>query len=602
MYTVTFYSFKGGVGRTMALVNTAVELAQRGHKILIVDFDLEAPGIATYPLLASSSETRGIVDYVTEYLEKNIAPEVSEFVTQCDIGGHELYVMSAGRRDAQYSTRLNSISWSNLYSAREGYLLFEDLKQQWQQHGYQYVLIDSRTGHTDVGGICTRQLPDAVVLMFFPNDQNLSGLATVTQEIRRELSEPYAPNITLHFCASNVPDIDDEDNILQRKIADARALLQCPGEPIVIHHYDSLSLLEQSIFVKDRPASKLANEYRKLVSKVISRNMQDRDGALLRLEEIQEDVRRDRTSESRSSIPSTLERIRKHHPRDAQIAWEMSRIYSIIGDFPSEVDALTLAIERDYLALPARRRRAALAMLQFRNDDAIEDLTFIVESPKARPFEFIPAVQLLRGLDPKWLEKVERSLPQQKLDIRETDTLARLLLSSHAGSPLALRLVREARSRDLGGELQNAAMLALIHSQQYEEALEVSRLTENSALQSTDVVLVFNVAMALWGRDGNPSKALFLHVIELMQDHLFRDANDQQCLALASYVVGEYEAAYEHLGRAVQSANRIRDRQFSCWEFLFLSRQEFEANLRDLKYQMDEREVLPAVFRSQTVH
>ena len=43
MYVCTFYSFKGGVGRTLALVNSAIELSTRGKNVLVVDFDLEAP-------------------------------------------------------------------------------------------------------------------------------------------------------------------------------------------------------------------------------------------------------------------------------------------------------------------------------------------------------------------------------------------------------------------------------------------------------------------------------------------------------------------------------------------------------------------------------
>src|SRR5215472_16132980 len=45
---VTFYSYKGGVGRSMALANIAILLAQRGLKVLVVDFDLEAPGLERY--------------------------------------------------------------------------------------------------------------------------------------------------------------------------------------------------------------------------------------------------------------------------------------------------------------------------------------------------------------------------------------------------------------------------------------------------------------------------------------------------------------------------------------------------------------------------
>jgi cellulose biosynthesis protein BcsQ len=43
MYISTFYSFKGGVGRSLALANIATELVIRGKRVLIVDFDLEAP-------------------------------------------------------------------------------------------------------------------------------------------------------------------------------------------------------------------------------------------------------------------------------------------------------------------------------------------------------------------------------------------------------------------------------------------------------------------------------------------------------------------------------------------------------------------------------
>ncbi len=67
MYVITFYSFKGGVGRTMALVNVAAELVRRGRKVLVVDFDLEAPGLETYKHLRPPKPHPGIVEYVTEF-------------------------------------------------------------------------------------------------------------------------------------------------------------------------------------------------------------------------------------------------------------------------------------------------------------------------------------------------------------------------------------------------------------------------------------------------------------------------------------------------------------------------------------------------------
>src|SRR6266700_3396785 len=66
----TFYSFKGGSGRTMALANVAALLAKWGHSVLVVDWDLEAPGLERFfaklePNFHNSRATgNGIVDLV----------------------------------------------------------------------------------------------------------------------------------------------------------------------------------------------------------------------------------------------------------------------------------------------------------------------------------------------------------------------------------------------------------------------------------------------------------------------------------------------------------------------------------------------------------
>ncbi|MCY4656841.1 MAG: ParA family protein, partial [Gammaproteobacteria bacterium] len=101
MYVVTFYSFKGGVGRTMALVNTAVHLAQNGRRVLLVDFDLEAPGLDTFPLLRPKSHTPGIVEFVQSYIKENRAPDVHEYVSETnDIPN--LFVMPSGTWGTDY--------------------------------------------------------------------------------------------------------------------------------------------------------------------------------------------------------------------------------------------------------------------------------------------------------------------------------------------------------------------------------------------------------------------------------------------------------------------------------------------------------------------
>jgi cellulose biosynthesis protein BcsQ len=287
LYTITFYSFKGGVGRTLALVNVGAELARRGRKVLLVDFDLEAPGLETFARLRPPKPRPGIVEFVTEYERTMQAPDVREYIYEAvTVGkkGGRLWVMPAGRRDANYQAALVNIDWKRLYGERDGFLLFEDMKAQWEQEqdlNPDYVLIDSRTGHTDVEGICTRQLADSVVLMFMPNEQNLVGLEGVCRAIRREETEGLKKSIRLHFVAANVPDLDDEKRILQRQMRAFRKRLDFEAFSGVIRRCDNLNLLEQSVFTLDHPHTRLAHSYRRLLRTLIMDNLADREGALL---------------------------------------------------------------------------------------------------------------------------------------------------------------------------------------------------------------------------------------------------------------------------------------------------------------------------------
>src|SRR5579859_4391068 len=68
---VTFYSFKGGTGRTMALANVAWILASNGLKVLVVDWDLDSPGLHKYlhPFLDREkiTATPGVIELIKDY-------------------------------------------------------------------------------------------------------------------------------------------------------------------------------------------------------------------------------------------------------------------------------------------------------------------------------------------------------------------------------------------------------------------------------------------------------------------------------------------------------------------------------------------------------
>src|SRR5262245_20193159 len=116
----------------MALVNVAAELARRGRKVLVVDFDLEAPGLETYKRLKPAKPHPGIVEYVTEFRQSFQVPNLRDYIYETKpIGerGGQLWVMPAGKRDTAYRNALCDIDWQRLYKEEEGFLLFEDTKQ-----------------------------------------------------------------------------------------------------------------------------------------------------------------------------------------------------------------------------------------------------------------------------------------------------------------------------------------------------------------------------------------------------------------------------------------------------------------------------------------
>lgn len=208
---VTFYSYKGGVGRTMALANTAWILAANGKRVLAVDWDLEAPGLHRYfhPFLDPGGlvATNGVIDLLQEFawaateptgkgaradawhlpyarVEPHAISVDPELLGARFLTGGSLDLLSAGRQNPGYSATVSRFDWDNFHD-RLGGTLFLDAVRADMKATYDYVLIDSRTGLSDIADICTVQLPDVLVDCFTFSRQSLEGAASVAQGVAR---------------------------------------------------------------------------------------------------------------------------------------------------------------------------------------------------------------------------------------------------------------------------------------------------------------------------------------------------------------------------------------------------------------------------------
>lgn len=195
---VTFYSFKGGMGRTTAAAATALALASRGYKILMIDADIEAPGLATFFFEEETIE-QGIIDYFleAENTKDNEEIDMSSMILQVTdpmlMNGlsenGQIFVIPAGKVDSDYLQKLARIDFQDTKPGQMKKviirLLEEAIANIARVCSIDYIFFDSRAGFHDMGGIVTTQIPHGVVLLCKDSKQSWQG----TKEVLRSISE-----------------------------------------------------------------------------------------------------------------------------------------------------------------------------------------------------------------------------------------------------------------------------------------------------------------------------------------------------------------------------------------------------------------------------
>ena len=324
MRTITFYSYKGGVGRSLLVANTAKYLSILGKKVFALDLDLEAPGL-NYKFelgqdTANSNPRIGVVDILTTFLEELTFPNsINSYTTKVEFGGdtESIYLMRAGTAPAvAYWRQLSKINWYDLFFSENalGVPFFLELKERIRREfDPDFLLIDSRTGLTEMGGIATTLLPDCVVCLALTSFEHLEGLRAVMLGIKHTTSRPNAP-VKLIPVISRVPSrtevtVENEelDHILSVLNAPARegSLGLQLDEIVALHSEPALDSGEQllvggkrgphelpllrdylRLFTKIIPPEETRPHVGRLIDRALSRLLDDPDGAQSTLEEL----------------------------------------------------------------------------------------------------------------------------------------------------------------------------------------------------------------------------------------------------------------------------------------------------------------------------
>ena len=211
---VVFFSIKGGVGRSTALAATAWSLAQAGKRVLVLDMDLESPGLSSALLPSDRRPKFGIADWLVEDLVGNGDAVITDmWATSTLARDGEIWVVPAhGRDPGEYVSKLGRVWMStvqpngirNNWSQRLQRLIekLEDLHQP------DVILIDSRAGIDEVASSCVTDLGAGLVLLFaIDGEQTWSGYSILFEHWRKSgVAEEMRKRLQL--VGATIPDGD----------------------------------------------------------------------------------------------------------------------------------------------------------------------------------------------------------------------------------------------------------------------------------------------------------------------------------------------------------------------------------------------------------
>lgn len=205
---LSFYSFKGGVGRTTGLLSLAIQLARSGRRVAVVDLDLEAPGVMSALVPPDGIQPScGVLDYMLERPLVNSGDDFSlaDFYYVVDdrrviMDGVPLTVVPSGRLDTHYLQKLARLDYERLYALSSGTAghpspLVDLLKSLRGQLKADYLLLDSRAGFNDMGGLALSGISHLDVIFGLNSEQSWNGLELVVRFLGRDRVESDLPQL-----------------------------------------------------------------------------------------------------------------------------------------------------------------------------------------------------------------------------------------------------------------------------------------------------------------------------------------------------------------------------------------------------------------------
>ena len=256
METITFHSYRGGVGKTLLSVNTAFKLAEQGRKVCLLDFDLRAPSHRPF-LYSSSLEITPAKKSFTAFLVGNNGP--NEVIASTN---HENFFCVFS--DIEILEKKGVKIRSKLTQHGEGGILaklFEFLRFC-ESQGFDYLVIDCMPGIT-YRSLDALVVSDKVMVVTRPVQSEISGLSLVITECYSKLEGTQLFSIMNQIEEKNDLAYSPNDHDVDLAKKNFQNIIDClesstPSIPL-IHSFRRVPFVTERIYVyeeKDHSFSK----------------------------------------------------------------------------------------------------------------------------------------------------------------------------------------------------------------------------------------------------------------------------------------------------------------------------------------------------------
>lgn len=248
---IAFYSFKGGVGRTTAMLSCAWQLAAQGNHVAIVDLDLEAPGLGALCCEPPRVEGRGVLDYLVDQIATDSAEYEDLGVPASALGeeAEHVTVYPAGSLQGGYLEKLARLDFMNSGGAGATSPVAKALRDLLLKIRHptggtpkpQYILLDSRAGLHDIAGLSLHGLAHLDVLVGRSSEQSYQGMDLTVRTLARRKGAALSCVVVHGLAPVTASDPiqkpeSEERHFLERmfKIFESRIykLLEERGEPV----------------------------------------------------------------------------------------------------------------------------------------------------------------------------------------------------------------------------------------------------------------------------------------------------------------------------------------------------------------------------------